>query len=61
MTLLSDHIAQAANVVQQGGVIAYPTEGVYGLGCSPMNEAAVLQLLAIKQRSIEKGFDCGCQ
>ncbi|CAG1023368.1 partial Threonylcarbamoyl-AMP synthase, partial [Patescibacteria group bacterium] len=33
-----------------------PTEAVYGLGCEPMNEAAVLDLLRIKQRPIEKGL-----
>lgn len=39
-----------------GKVIAYPTEAVYGLGCDPMNEAAVMQLLHIKQRPLEKGL-----
>lgn len=43
-------------VFQQGGVIAYPTEAVFGLGCNPDNEKAVLQLLKIKQRPIEKGL-----
>ncbi len=42
--------------LQQGGVIAYPTEAVYGLGCDPDNETAVLALLAIKQRPVEKGL-----
>ena len=42
--------------LQQGGVIAYPTEAVYGLGCDPDNEAAVMALLAIKQRQVEKGL-----
>lgn len=42
--------------LQQGSVIAYPTEAVYGLGCDPDNEAAVLALLAIKQRPVEKGL-----
>lgn len=42
--------------LHQGGVIAYPTEAVFGLGCDPDNEAAVLALLAIKQRPVEKGL-----
>lgn len=42
--------------LQQGGVIAYPTEAVFGLGCDPLNETAVKRLLALKQRSIEKGL-----
>ncbi|MCG8277970.1 Sua5/YciO/YrdC/YwlC family protein [Stenotrophomonas sp. NLF4-10] len=39
-----------------GGVIAYPTEAVWGLGCDPANEAAVMKLLALKQRPVEKGM-----
>jgi len=38
-----------------GEVIAYPTEAVWGLGCDPWNEQAVLEILRLKQRSIEKG------
>jgi L-threonylcarbamoyladenylate synthase len=49
------HAADAAQVLQRGGVIAYPTEAVWGLGCDPMNEAAVMRLLAIKQRPVDKG------
>lgn len=41
---------------QHGGVIAYPTEAVFGLGCDPDNQAAVKKLLAIKKRPIEKGL-----
>ncbi|MDF0535374.1 threonylcarbamoyl-AMP synthase [Shewanella yunxiaonensis] len=39
-----------------GGVIAYPTEAVYGLGCDPDNEAAVQRILEIKQRPWQKGL-----
>lgn len=46
----------AAELVQAGEVIAYPTEAVFGLGCDPQNEAAVMRLLAIKQRPVEKGL-----
>ncbi|GAB3026190.1 L-threonylcarbamoyladenylate synthase type 1 TsaC [Bowmanella dokdonensis] len=41
---------------QQGAVLAYPTEAVYGLGCDPDNEEAVMQLLALKNRPVEKGL-----
>ena len=47
---------EAAELIQQGKVIAYPTEAVYGLGCDPLNHEAVKQLLKIKQRSINKGL-----
>ncbi|HQX91459.1 MAG TPA: Sua5/YciO/YrdC/YwlC family protein [Thermomonas sp.] len=43
-------------LLRQGGVIAYPTEGVWGLGCDPRNEAAVVRLLALKQRDVAKGL-----
>lgn len=46
----------ATKELKAGNVIAYPTEAVYGLGCDPLNELAVMQLLAIKQRPIEKGL-----
>lgn len=39
-----------------GSVFAYPTEAVYGLGCDPENETAVMRLLEIKQRPINKGL-----
>ena len=40
----------------QGAVFAYPTEAIYGLGCDPKNESAVMRLLEIKQRPISKGL-----
>lgn len=42
--------------LRDGGVIAYPTEAVWGLGCDPFNEPAVQRLLQIKQRPVEKGL-----
>ena len=49
-------INTAVEQLMAGEVIAYPTEAVYGLGCDPNNEEAVLKLLAIKQRPVEKGL-----
>ncbi|HSR65279.1 MAG TPA: Sua5/YciO/YrdC/YwlC family protein [Xanthomonadaceae bacterium] len=48
--------AAAADRLRHGAVIAYPTEAVWGLGCDPFDEAAVLRLLAIKQRPVDKGL-----
>ncbi len=42
--------------LHQGGVIAYPTEAVWGLGCDPFNADAVAQLLAMKRRPESKGL-----
>ena len=47
---------QATDVLLGGGVIAYPTEGVFGLGCLPDDVDAVARILRIKQRSPEKGL-----
>lgn len=39
-----------------GGVLAYPTEAVFGLGCLPFDEQAVRRILKLKQRSVHKGL-----
>lgn len=54
-TLPTD-LDDAVRILRAGGVIAYPTEAVWGLGCDPFNEAAVRRLLGIKQRSVDKGL-----
>ena len=46
----------AADVLLRGGVIAYPTEGVFGLGCLPDDPAAVMRVLDIKRRDAAKGL-----
>ncbi|MEH6358043.1 MAG: L-threonylcarbamoyladenylate synthase [Pseudomonadales bacterium] len=56
MTSPSTPIQQAVAAIRAGGVIAYPTEAVWGLGCDPHNLDAVEKLLAIKQRSMAKGL-----
>lgn len=43
-------------VLNRGGVIAYPTEAVYGLGCNPLNLYAVEKILQLKQRPADKGL-----
>ena len=50
------HLRLAARVIAQGGIIAYPTEAVYGLGCDPRDAAAISRLLAMKGRTAHKGF-----
>lgn len=42
--------------LNEGKIIAYPTEAVFGLGCNPDNGKVVRQLLLLKQRSWEKGL-----
>jgi L-threonylcarbamoyladenylate synthase len=52
---VSWHIREAVRKLAAGGIIACPTETVYGLGCDPFNGNAVLHLLSLKQRGIEQG------
>lgn len=49
-------ITTAIDAYQQGGVIAYPTEAVFGLGCDPDNIIALEKLLKIKNRPASKGL-----
>ena len=53
---MAPRLGQAVRAVRAGGVIAYPTEAVYGLGCDPRDETAVRQILALKQRAPSKGL-----
>ncbi len=55
-TTSSAAIASAVVALEQGDVIAYPTESVWGLGCDPWNEAAVQALLQLKLRPMHKGL-----
>jgi len=49
-------IKQAAKIILNDGIISYPTESVFGLGCNPMSEPAVHRILKLKQRPVEKGL-----
>ena len=53
--LVTKDINAAAECLKQGGVIAYPTEAVFGLGCDPNNADAVARIIAIKNRSVSQG------
>lgn len=48
--------ASACAELARGGVVAYPTEAVFGLGCDPANPAAVERVLALKGRASAKGL-----
>ena len=50
------HAKKAINVCKSGGLIAYPTEAVFGLGCIPTHEQSVRKILKLKRRSVRKGL-----
>lgn len=55
-------IAQVVEILQQGGVIVYPTDTVYGLGCDIFNAKAVERIARIKNIKVEKAnFSFVCQ
>ncbi len=47
---------EATAALRAGGVISYPTEAVFGLGCDPRDEAALSRIISIKGRAAHKGF-----
>ena len=49
-------IAEALEVLKRGGVILYPTDTVWGIGCDATNEAAVARVFEIKRRSEAKSL-----
>lgn len=49
-------LRRAVRALEDGGVIAYPTEAVWGLGCDPADPLACARLLALKRRPVEKGL-----
>ena len=51
----SDQVEAAAELLHAGGVLAYPTEAVFGLGCDPDNRAAFEKIFALKRRLPEQG------
>ena len=50
------NIPSSVALLIRGGVLAYPTEAVWGLGCIPFDAEAVHRLLAIKRRPVDKGL-----
>jgi len=57
MTVLKatvDNIQEASRVVKKGGLVVYPTDTVYGLGCDPFNVRAVKRVFKVKGERKEK-------
>lgn len=53
-----DDLQKAVEVLKQGGVILYPTDTVWGIGCDATNEKAVQRIYSIKQREDSKAMLC---
>ena len=55
-TIIDTSVAAALEVLKKGGVILYPTDTVWGIGCDATNEAAVERIFKIKRRSGAKSL-----
>src|SRR5687767_1602925 len=49
-----DAVARCASVVKGGGVVVFPTDTIYGIGCDPYNDSPVERVFAIKGRDEKK-------
>ena len=47
-------IEKASQIINQGGVVIFPTDTVYGIGCDPYNKASIEKIYKIKSRYITK-------
>jgi L-threonylcarbamoyladenylate synthase len=53
---LNRDIEEAVGILRRGGIIVYPTETVYGIGCDPMNYNACMRILDITKRDTSKAM-----
>lgn len=51
-----DDLEKCSELIDKGGVVIYPTDTVFGIGCDPTIEESVLRLFAIKERPLEKSL-----
>ena len=56
--MLQDEVKKAVEVMRQGGVILYPTDTVWGIGCDATNPEAVKRVYEIKRRDDSKALIC---
>lgn len=54
--MYSAQLSEAVARIRHGGIVAYPTEAVYGLGCDPADTTAVKKILRLKQRTAKHGL-----
>jgi tRNA threonylcarbamoyl adenosine modification protein (Sua5/YciO/YrdC/YwlC family) len=54
------HLRQAAEILRKGGIVVYPTDTLYGIGCDLNNRKAIRRLIEIKDRPKLKPFSLIC-
>ncbi len=53
-------IDKVVDIIKKGGIVAYPTDTFYGIGCDIMNKKAIQKIYALKQREKTKPFSFIC-
>ena len=56
--MINDEILKAYEVIKEGGIILYPTDTVWGIGCDATNEEAVAKIFKLKQRAETQSMIC---
>lgn len=56
MFLLRDDISEIARILETGGIICYPTDTIWGIGCDSANEEAVRRISELKGNQPERGY-----
>jgi L-threonylcarbamoyladenylate synthase len=56
MYLIRDDISEITRILEQGGLICYPTDTIWGIGCDATNEAAIARIYALKGRAPQHGY-----
>lgn len=56
MTDFNTEVEEALNVLRSGGIILYPTDTIWGLGCDATNDVAVKKIFGLKQRDDSKSL-----
>ena len=56
MALIDEEIKRACDTLAKGGIILYPTDTIWGIGCDATNDEAVKKVFEIKQRADSKAL-----
>jgi len=54
--MINEEVSKALKVIQEGGIILYPTDTIWGIGCDATNSEAVKRIYALKQRDEAKSM-----
>ena len=54
--MLKEEVAKALKIIQDGGIILYPTDTIWGIGCDATNTDAIKKIFALKQRDEAKSM-----